>query len=295
MGGGKTDKLGWRVKLMLFFALVLGLLLLFQLVYVLPVVHGHAIRMRILFANIILFAITLVVSLVVIQRITAGQRRAEHDLEIAHHKVMNAREDERRRLAGELHDSIGQSLIALQLSIRNILATEKEKIDLEMMESCLAVGNKCTALVREVRNICHGLYPPTLEALGLISAIRQLSGQYDSDIDFELHCPAELSRSRFSAETEIVLFRVAQEALNNIQRHSKASKVEFHLKQSDDVICMTIIDNGCGFDPSDMTMRGLGLHTMHDRAHAIDGSLKIISRPGKTKIEVCVPAHPEMN
>ncbi|MDY6913065.1 MAG: PAS domain S-box protein [Planctomycetota bacterium] len=225
-----------------------------------------------------------------IARDVTERKRAEENLRAAHRKLMTIREDERKRLAIELHDSIGQSLVAMQLAIDNILA-ESRASKLEGLSSHLVrASEKCNSLIREVRGICHGLYPPTLESLGLYAALKQLAGDCRIHTKVNVKCPKKLMAVRLGDEVEIALFRIAQEALQNALRHGQGDEVKIHLRlDKADLLELSLCDNGTGFEPEDVAGDGLGLNAMTERAQAIGGTLNISSKPGRTCITVNVP------
>ena len=205
-------------------------------------------------------------------------RRAEEALKIAHVKLMNARDEERKYIASELHDSISQKLVALGMRL--------DSVGLDGVDS---PAETCNELAGDIRRICHGLYPPALEALGLISALKQLEGHYQADeLTTAIRCDGKIARARFEPEVEIALFRIAQEAVNNAFRYSGGSNIDIDLMYADRRLVLTIFDDGRGFNVKDAEGSGLGLATMQDRARAIEAEMTIASEPGETRIEVSV-------
>ncbi|MHC4983350.1 MAG: PAS domain S-box protein [Planctomycetota bacterium] len=218
------------------------------------------------------------------------QRLARDELRRAQAKLVRARDEERRRLAVELHDSVGQGLIALQLEIQSIVAAERDA-DPERLKQCEEVAARCVLLAQEVRQIGHGLYPPTLESLGLLPSLRELLGACDAvGVGVDLQCCDALQTSRLPSDVEISLFRIAQEAVNNALRHSKARHLDVKLDYREGLVTLAIVDNGIGFDVDSAGGEGLGLNSMRERAEAIGGALEITSRKGKTSVEVTAPA-----
>lgn len=215
------------------------------------------------------------------------RKRAERAMRAAQRKLTTAREEERRRLAGELHDSVGQGLIALQLTIQAALAERSESSIAEGVERTRA---QCDSLVHEVRAIGRGLYPATLESMGLEAALRQLARDFESQaevvVQWSKHCRPGMLRG----DVEIALFRIGQEAVSNAVRHGKAERVELGLACPEGEAVFTVTDNGSGFDPDAARGKGLGLTTMQERAEAIGGKFDIHSRPGQTIVRVRVPA-----
>jgi PAS domain S-box-containing protein len=210
---------------------------------------------------------------------------AERALQELQQRLISAGEQERRRLARELHDSIGQSLCALRLNLRSALSEQAEGRG----ASVARLDAMCEELIGEVRSLSHGLYPPALESLGLVSALRRLMRDGEAKVRCVLHFDDGLDRRRFAPEVEIALFRIAQESFSNAMRHSDASVLEIHLGARGGNVFVNILDDGKGFDVESLS-GGIGLSTMRERAKAIGGNVWISSRPGRTCVEAIVPA-----
>ena len=229
----------------------------------------------------------------VVARDATVSKLAEEELRQAHQKLMTAREEERRYLAAELHDSIGQALVGLKLSLQNAVPESTDSVSRDVSRSLEGVARRCGELIREVRHICQGLYPPVLESLGPVPAITQLVGHYAGhDLGVHLHCPPPLADVRLGPDVEIALFRIAQEALANAVRHSRAERIDVTLATSDGELVLCVQDNGVGFDAEGGQPKGMGLGTMAQRARAVSGQLTIHSRPGRTRVEARVPFAP---
>ena len=212
-------------------------------------------------------------------------RDSERKLQGLATRLMNAREDERRRLARDLHDSLGQRTIALGYALK---AAAGEVGDIP---SLATAQRHCNDLVKEIRAICHGLYPPTLEAMGLAAALRQMATDCrQADIRTRVTIAKGLAQRRFEPEVEIALYRIGQEAIHNALKHGQAKALSLSLSLAGTTLRMTLQDDGQGFDATAQDHTGMGLKTMKERARAIGGTLEITSRPGRTKIVVCVQA-----
>lgn len=216
------------------------------------------------------------------------RKRSEEALRSAHHHLTAAREQERKRLARELHDSLGQELVGIKLTLQNAMA-EVESMPKSLADMLNATAAKCASLVREVRNICYGLYPPRLEVFGLLAALRQLAEGMPVPQPVQVNCTPELEEARFPAETEIALFRIAQEALNNALRHGLARQMSLDIKHEDGELVLTIADDGIGFDPAAASGKGMGLDSMRGRVRTLGGTFRITSQPGATRVEARVP------
>jgi len=154
------------------------------------------------------------------------------------------------------------------------------------------VGQQCTETIQEIRAICYGLYPPMLELTGLAGSLSQLGQSCEPAVSFHLQCDDSLAETRFDPEQEIALFRMAQEAVSNALKHAKATNISVSLGRQADVLTMAICDDGIGFDTTSQLGQGLGLRSMTERARAIDGTIEINSQPGRTSVEVTLPAKP---
>jgi len=222
----------------------------------------------------------------------AERARAEEALDSAHRKLGTDREHQRRRLAAELHDSVGQELIGLKLALEHIRTTQKDAQRAEVARALAAAVEKCQALIREVRGICYGLYPRALESFGLVPALKQLTAECQTPARVTFASPDALESARFPGDVEITLFRIAQEALSNALRHSQAGHIAIQLAYDGAGVVLTVTDDGVGFDPQKAAGRGLGLLSMKDRARTAHGTLSLSSRPGETRLEVRLPAEP---
>jgi PAS domain S-box-containing protein len=220
------------------------------------------------------------------------QRRAEEQLRSLHHNIVSAREMERRRLAAELHDSIGQGLIVLRLAMEHCLSERKPWMDESAVSNINGGIGKCTDLVNEVRRIVHGLYPPALETLGLCAAIRQLGSESAAAAEIHVDCGELPTSLRFNPDVEIALFRVAQEALANAIRHAQARHIDISLRHADGRLILRVANDGGPFEPISGEAHGLGLRSMRERAEGLGGSLRIAREDGRTVLTAEIPAKP---
>lgn len=224
-----------------------------------------------------------------VQERTADLKAAQQRLRIAHNKLVNAREEERRRLARELHDSIGQRMIAMRLKLDDV-RTDLPSGGQGLPDRLAKLSEQCLQTIQEIRSLGHGLYPPPLEQLGLVPALRQLAKACESKaVTTAVHCQPDLESRRFSRGVEIALFRIAQEAVSNAVRHGGPKHVELKLDYSQGQLLLTIVDDGCGFVPAEAAGTGLGLTSMQDHAEAVDGTVEIASEPGRTCIAARIP------
>ena len=212
------------------------------------------------------------------------RKAAEAALRAAHGKLAQAREEERKHLAGELHDSVGQALVALELGLHGLAGDLPPPQGGRLARLC----DQLNSLVREVRLISRGLYPPTLESLGLCSALNQLAQNFHSQAQVRVHCAIPPEMGRLPPEVEIALFRVAQEAISNAVRHARAAKIDLALSYERGQAVLTIANPGECFDPRAVTGNGLGLTMMRERMQALGGELSITSRRRRTRVRASV-------
>lgn len=208
-------------------------------------------------------------------------------------RVLEVQETERRRLAIELHDELGQALTAIKINLHaqeqftNQSSTEINAENIGIVEAAL----------QQVRRLALALRPSMLDDLGLVPALRWIAEQTEARGDLVVQLHAARLQSRLAPEIEIACFRIVQEALSNILRHAQARLVEIDLHQDADTMVLTVKDDGCGFDPAAMRERALagnsmGVLGMEERATLIGGQLDIQSTPGQgSTVRLCCPLH----
>ena len=208
-------------------------------------------------------------------------------------RLMQLQDDERRRIARELHDSVGQTLAALGMNLSMV------KSDLERLTSIANTLSDSENLVREmsseVRTISHLLHPPLLDEAGLLSALRWYADGFSqrSGIRVDLDLPENFGR--LPPEFETAIFRVVQEALTNIHRHSGSSVAKIRLRHQDDLVLVDIEDKGKGI-PADKREQlaseatpGVGVRGMRERLRQLGGALEIESGLSGTLVAVKLP------
>jgi signal transduction histidine kinase len=209
--------------------------------------------------------------------------------ELASKAVIEAEENERKRIAGDLHDGVGQLMSAVKLNLASI----KGDIPFSSEEQS-NVFDKALALVdegcREVRNVSHNIMPNALLKSGLATAVRDFLNKIDSKT-IQIHLYTEGLTEKIDANVEIVLYRVIQESVNNVIKHSGANQLHISLIKDTDGISVTIEDNGRGFDLADISRyEGLGLKNIQSRIQYLKGTVEWDSAPGKgTVVAIHVP------
>ncbi|OGN72261.1 MAG: hypothetical protein A2X25_00945 [Chloroflexi bacterium GWB2_49_20] len=196
-------------------------------------------------------------------------------------RLAEAEENERRRIARELHDQVGQSLSALSINLNIMLTQIPEYLPgfKRRLEDSLMLIDQTTD---HIRSLMSELRPSVLDDYGLKAALDWAAGSVASRTNLKLLVEGECNR--FSSRVEIALFRIAQEALVNISRHARARTVKILLTQTGPDFSMSIKDDGVGFDPTATPANGKsgwGLRLMRERAESIGGSLQVESAPGQ--------------
>jgi signal transduction histidine kinase len=199
-------------------------------------------------------------------------------------RITQSQESERKRIARELHDDTIQSLIALSRRLEG-LATGEEPLSEAVAERIRELWQQTSEMIRRVREFSQNLRPSMLDDLGLLPTLEELTTDLERQVGLQTEFRALGERRRLSSEVELTLFRIAQEALSNVRRHAKASKVTTTIELANSTVRMRIEDDGIGFRPPKLTddLRaedGLGLIGMHERARLLSGSLQIESEPG---------------
>jgi PAS domain S-box-containing protein len=208
--------------------------------------------------------------------------------------TLEAAEEERRRIARELHDDTAQCLAALMIRLRILQRTEDEAVREQLMAE---MKDELDMAVEGVRRISRGLRPPALEDVGVEAAIRShlrtALGRSGMGVEVDM-APVE---DLLDEKGQLVLYRVVQEAVSNVLRHARARTVRIMVDVSleGERVVAVVEDDGVGFDPEEilLTGEGLGLLGMDERARLAGGRLEIQSRPGAgTRVEIRLPASP---
>ena len=232
------------------------------------------------------------------QRELAGRKRAEEALKRSNRKLLagykqrkllskrliTLLENDRRAVAMELHDHLGQTLTTLRMDLEMILG-QLSPSDSTLKDSIQLIHKKAILAMEDVHNMARGLRPTMLDTLGLVPAFRGLFNDIKQYADLEIHFFSQDLPKRFDPEKELAIYRIAQEALTNIVKHARSNKVFVNLTKEDNFIALGVEDNGVGFDQEDVMKvsngKGpLGLLIMRQRAGQLNGEFSIESRIG---------------
>jgi two-component system sensor histidine kinase UhpB len=218
-------------------------------------------------------------------RLLEELQKSEEQLHALAARLEEVREIERKELARELHDRVGTSLTGMNLNL-NILqslipAAQREPIQglLDEMQSLVE------DTTRQVRDVMSDLHPPMLDEYGLVSALHWYCNNYSQHTGMNALVDGEEFKPRLPRNVEMVLFRIVQEALNNVAKHTKATHVLVGLKETGKAYRLRILDNGSGFDPKKISNPNEGPHwgllIMQERAASVGGRVRVYSAPGK--------------
>jgi PAS domain S-box-containing protein len=209
--------------------------------------------------------------------------------------LVHIQDDERRRIGRDLHDSTGQCLAALELSLTR-LARVVEPLSTSarpLVSECVMLAHQCST---EIRTASYLLHPPLLDEIGLLSALRWLADglRQRSGIKTELQLPETMDR--LPPEHELAIFRVAQEALTNVHRHSKSPSVTIRLFEQEDAVILEVEDAGHGIlvggsagTVADVTALGVGLAGMRERMRQLGGAMSVRSNALGTSVQAKLP------
>ena len=220
----------------------------------------------------------------------SDRKRAEREIATLSLRLLASSEDEKKTLARELHDAFGQRLALLNLRLGEIapLISSQPDVAAKNLQSC---QEQLSSASVDIQDFARRLHPSTLRELGLAAALRSECRAYAKQTGKAVNFSAENVPKNAPEETGLCLYRVTQEALQNILKHAESEKMDVRLKGSDEAIELTVEDFGKGFDQeSAMKSGGLGLVSMQERVRLVGGNLVIKAKPGDgTVIEARVP------
>lgn len=199
-------------------------------------------------------------------------------------RLIRLLESDRRQVAMELHDHIGQTLTTLKMDLEMILSQSKPA-DATLKNSIQLAKDKAMQAMEDIQNIARGLRPSMLDTLGLVPALRGLFNDIKEHADMEIHFFSQDIPKRFDPEKELAVYRIAQEALTNVVKHARANKVFVNLAKEDNLITLGVEDDGVGFDHNEVMKissgkGSLGLVIMQERAVQLRGEFSIESGIG---------------
>jgi len=204
--------------------------------------------------------------------------------------LMLGQEAERKRVARELHDGIGQRIALLSMALREIgglVPAGSTALD----EKIRTIEDEVARLATDLHRLSHNLHPSSVTHLGLVPALRRLCREYSEQMNVAVEFEEAAECGGISEETALALFRVGQECLANVAKHSRSRDARVSLVEWPSEIRLTIVDHGVGFDVSTVHSNpGLGLVSMHERARMLGADLEIRSSSRGTLVELRLPS-----
>jgi signal transduction histidine kinase len=190
-------------------------------------------------------------------------------------RVVAAQENERRRLARELHDETGQTLTSVSLGLKSV---EERVVDPTTRQAIADLGRQVTQTMQDVRRIALELRPKVLDDYGLVSALERLTNTFSSQTGIPVDLEAQLGAERLPTEIETALYRIVQEGLTNVAKHADPTRASVFVTPKNGSVLLVLEDDGGGFDPTNIRNGGLGLEGMRERVELLEGRMTIESR-----------------
>lgn len=222
------------------------------------------------------------------------RKLAEEALSSVNRKLIEAQEQERIRIARELHDDIGQRLSLLTMAI-DILHGKLPEVTADAAVQIDELSKLSNEVTSDVHAISHRLHSSKLEYMGLIPAIRSFCREFAEQQKLKIEFAHDDLPGKLPDDMSLCFYRILQEALHNAAKHSQARRFDVELRKTPIDIWLTVSDSGIGFDPKAATsMQGLGFVSMRERVKLVNGTIAIESKPmGGTTVRVRVPFHTE--
>jgi signal transduction histidine kinase len=233
-----------------------------------------------------LAALSIIAAVFLAFRYRVAQLHRKHELQQAFSRqLIESQEQERKRIAAELHDGLGQNLILMRnWAALGLLQSEPEAPVREQLND---ISTTAVQSLNEVREIIYNLRPSQLESVGLSDTIRYMLTQLASASGIQWLTEVAPLDGLFAPEQEVIFFRIVQECVNNLVKHARATEATALIEREGNTVHLTIEDNGRGFDPAAPGHKGFGLKGLHERVRMLDGQFTLESMPGKgTRISI---------
>lgn len=211
---------------------------------------------------------------------------------IISYSILNGQEKERKRIAAEIHDGIGQMMTSMRMKLEMI-----EHKNEGLSEDLPEINDLLQSIINETKKICSDLLPSVLDDFGLSAAVRELQKLCESSSNMEFEIEDQLEKAKLPREVEICVFRILQEALNNAIKHSSGSKIFVHVSSDAHCVHLMVQDDGKGFYfderrilSREFVTKSNGLRNMKERAELLGGNFNVTSEPGKgTIVQLEIP------
>jgi PAS domain S-box-containing protein len=229
------------------------------------------------------------------------RKQAEEALHQLSTRLLQLQDEERRRLGRELHDSLAQSVLAVNLSLAQAMQPP-DSLDERSRRALSEARRILQEMSREIRTLSYLLHPPLLDELGLVSAVKEYSEGFSERSGIKLDLSAQAGFGRLSQESETALFRIVQESLSNIQRHSGSKTAKIHLRADSACVNLEVSDRGKGMGKNAVergngsgTRLGVGILGMRERMAQLGGKLEIESNSRGTTVRATIPLGAEVS
>jgi signal transduction histidine kinase len=225
------------------------------------------------------------------RRAALAARESETRIRDLAGRLMTAQEEERRRIARDLHDHVNQELAALSISLSTLAQRLPAGTTSDLGDQLGKLHARTVTVSDTVRHLSHGLHPGILQHVGLVAAIRGYCREFEREHSLPIAFQADGDLGTVPPDVSLCLYRVVQEGLGNVAKHAGARKIQVTVEGSGPDIVLAVTDDGCGFDPLDArSRRGLGLLSLDERVRLVGGRLTVDAKPlGGTKLRIVVP------
>ena len=228
------------------------------------------------------------------------RKQAEEALHQLSTRLLQLQDEERRRLGRELHDSLAQSVLAVNLNLAQAMRSPTA-LDEQSRRALTEARRVLQEMSREIRTLSYLLHPPLLDELGLVSAVKEYAEGFSERSGIKLELDIQAGFGRLPQEAETALFRIVQESLSNIQRHSGAETAKIELRGDAARVNLEVSDRGRGMEKNTLehgngsrTRLGVGILGMRERMTQLGGSLEIESSSLGTTVRVTIPVRTEV-
>jgi signal transduction histidine kinase len=229
----------------------------------------------------------------VVREVTEAKRAEALNRDLAG-RLIAAQEEERARIARDLHDGMCQELASVTVDLSYLRLRGGEIASPEVQSMLIAIQRRAASIAESMRLLSHDLHPSGLQYLGLVSALQAHCIEAERQHKMRVGFLSDGEVESRDPQTALSLYRIAQEALQNAAIHGHATRAQIALVRNADQLVLTITDNGSGFDVANARRRGgLGLVSIEERARLSRGEATFRSRPGQTVVRVCVPVQPD--
>jgi signal transduction histidine kinase len=223
-----------------------------------------------------------------LHRKTERLRESEEKLRRLAAHLISVREEERAHIAREIHDELGQVLTGLKMEVGWLAKRLKDK---DLIDKTDSMSKLIDSTVQTVRKIATGLRPEMLDDMGLIAAVAWQAKEFQKRTGIRCRAKLPPEGAKLDVDVSTTMFRIFQEILTNVARHSRATRVDLEMKIGDEAVGLEVTDNGVGIADSDLNgKKSLGLLGMHERALLFGGEVRITGTPGHgTRVSVSIP------